>query len=342
MMEEYSVKNATYPPSWMNRFSSWVKGLPIPAWLFYAILLMAWELIAFLSAWSTGELQWGEVDFLTFFQNFWGVAILGFHHYLESEMRDALQGSKPLLNASSGVFSKLEYEFTIMPARPFLVWSIIGLGIGVSLGVYEKGFARLSLPILFQIINFGLQFSLIFGISYRQIRLIRMISKLYASSITINLFDLAPVYALSALSIKVGLFLLVWLYSDLVLFPGNFADPLYLGGLVLLLMLPLAAFFLPLRGINHRLVKEKRRLTSDVSRRIGFVLDQIKHAVESGDLKNIGDLEIALRAVHREKDLVDMIPTWPWQPGTLRVFLTLVLLPIFLWFIQQILDRFLD
>ena len=38
-MEEYSVKNATYPPSWMNRFTSWVKGLPIPAWLFYAILI---------------------------------------------------------------------------------------------------------------------------------------------------------------------------------------------------------------------------------------------------------------------------------------------------------------
>lgn len=34
MMEETAVKNATYPPSWMNRFTSWVKRLPIPAWLF--------------------------------------------------------------------------------------------------------------------------------------------------------------------------------------------------------------------------------------------------------------------------------------------------------------------
>jgi hypothetical protein len=342
MMDAFSVKNATYPPSWVNRFTSWVKRLPIPAWLFYAILLIVWEMIAFLSAWSTGELQWGEVDSLTFFQNFWGVAILGFHHYLESEIRDALQGSKPLLNVPSGGFSKLEYEFTIMPARPFLAWSIIGLGIGVSFGVSEKGFTLLSLPILFQILNFGLQTSLVIGISYRLIRLVRMISKLYASSITINLFDLTPVYALSALSIKVGLFLLVWLYSDLALFPGYFADPLYLGGVALFIMLPLAAFFLPLRGINHRLVKEKRHLISDVSRRLGFVLDQMKHAFESGDLKNIGDLEIALRAVHREKNMVEMIPTWPWQPGTLRVFLTLVFLPIFLWFIQQILDRFLD
>jgi hypothetical protein len=342
MMEELSENIAPYPPSWMNRFTYWVKRLPIPAWLFYTILLIVWELIVFLLAWVGGDLQWGELDFTTFFYSFWGVAILAFHHYLESEIRDALHDSKSLLKVSSGVFSKLEYEFTIMPARPFLVWSMIGLGVGVFLGAYEAGITRLSFPILFQIFNYGLQTNFFLGLSYRLLRLLIMINKLYSSSITINLFDLAPVYVLSALCAKVGLFLLALLYSSLALEPESIADPVYLGGFALFSILPLAAFILPLRGINRRLVNEKRHLISDVSRRLEFILSQIKHAVESDDLKRVGDLETALRAVEREKDLVDKIPTWPWRPATLRVFLSAVFLPIFLWLIQQILDRVLD
>lgn len=34
--------------------------------------------------------------------------------------------------------------------------------------------------------------------------------------------------------------------------------------------------------------------------------------------------------------------TWPWQPATIRVFLSAVFLPILLWAIQQVLDRFLE
>jgi hypothetical protein len=345
MMEEFSIKNATSPPSWMNRFTSWVNRLPLPAWLFYTILLIVWELISYLLAWEAGDLQWGEVDFLTFFYNSHGVAMLVFHHYLEGEIGDALHESKPLLNISSGDFLKLVYEFTIMPARLFLVLSTTGLGIGTFFIANELGFPRLSLPLLFQIAIAGIQVALLFGFAYRLLRLLSMISKLYASPITINLFDLAPVYELSALGAKAALFLLIWLYLSLAISPGALMDPLYstyLVGTVLFTMLALAAFFLSLRGINRRLVKEKRHLISDVSRRLESVLDQIKHTVESGDLRKIGDLETALRAVRSEKDLVDKIPTWPWRPATLRVFLSAVFLPIFLWLIQQVLDRFLD
>lgn len=345
MMEEFPVKNATYPPSWMNRFTSWVKRLPIPVWLFYAIVLIVWELIAFLLAWAAGDLQWGELDFPTFFYNSHGVAMLFFHHYLEGEIRDALHDSKPLLNVSSGGFSKLEYEFAIMPARPFLVWSLIFLGVSIIGGVWMAGFPSLSLPVLLQRFITGVSGVLLFGFFYRLIRLLRMISKLYASPITINLFDLAPVYELSALGAKGGLLILIFLYSSLFVSPEPITDPQYspyLVGTALFSMLALAAFFLPLRGINRRLVKEKKQLMSDVSRRLDFVLDQVRHTVESGDLKNIGDWETALRAVERDKDLVDKIPTWPWRPATIRVFLSAVFLPIFLWLIQQVLDRFLD
>ena len=345
MREDSAVKNAPYPPSWLNNLTSWVKRLPIPVWFFYAILLIVWELIAFLLAWATGDLLWGEFDFPTFFYNSSGVAWLVFHYYLEGEIRDALHDSKPLLNVSSGGFSKLEYEFATLPARPFLVLSVISLGITAIFGVWITGFDRLSFLILLQISLNVIDSIFMFGFFYRLIRLLRMISKLYASPITINLFDLAPVYGLSALGAKGGLLILVFIYSNLFVSPEPITDPLYspyLVGTAIFSVLPLAAFFFPLRGINRRLVKEKRRLMSEVARRLEIVLDKMKHTIESGDLKNIGDLETALRAVRSEKDLVEKIPTWPWRPATLRVFLSSVFLPIFLWLIQQIFERFLD
>jgi hypothetical protein len=344
-MEESSIKNAPYPPSLMNRFTSWVKRQPIPSWLFYVVLLIVWELIAFLLAWAAGDLQWGAVDFQIFFNNFWGVGMLVFHHYIESEISAALRDSKPLLNISSGGFSELEYEFTIMPARQFLALSIIFLATGAFFGVSQAGFAHLSPPFLLQTLLYGLQGVVVLGFFYRLIRLIGMITNLYASPVTINLFDLAPVYELSALGAKAGLLILIFLYLSLVANPGSLTDPQaspYRIGTALFTMVPLAAFFLPLRGINRRLVKEKRTLMSDVSHRLEFVLDQIRHTVESGDLESIGDLETALKAMERDKDLVEKISTWPWRPTTLRVLLSAVFLPMFLWAIQQFLNRFFD
>jgi hypothetical protein len=37
--------------------------------------------------------------------------------------------------------------------------------------------------------------------------------------------------------------------------------------------------------------------------------------------------------------LLSKIPTWPWQPGTLRVALSPLLLPVAVWLIQRFLER---
>ncbi len=39
--------------------------------------------------------------------------------------------------------------------------------------------------------------------------------------------------------------------------------------------------------------------------------------------------------------MLEKMPTWPWQASTLRGLMTAVLLPLFLWLSQRLLERLL-
>jgi hypothetical protein len=43
----------------------------------------------------------------------------------------------------------------------------------------------------------------------------------------------------------------------------------------------------------------------------------------------------------RERTLIMGVPTWLWNPRTLRGFASTLLLPIFLWLVTRILERIL-
>jgi hypothetical protein len=57
--------------------------------------------------------------------------------------------------------------------------------------------------------------------------------------------------------------------------------------------------------------------------------------------ENIGDLETALKALTSERLLVRSISTWPWDPGTLRGFVSTLLVPIVLWLVTRLLEGLL-
>jgi hypothetical protein len=50
-------------------------------------------------------------------------------------------------------------------------------------------------------------------------------------------------------------------------------------------------------------------------------------------------LNHATEALVRERDVLDKIPTWPWQPDTIRWLGTALLLPIIVWTITRVLER---
>ncbi|MFQ5596379.1 MAG: hypothetical protein ACE5HA_19725 [Anaerolineae bacterium] len=53
------------------------------------------------------------------------------------------------------------------------------------------------------------------------------------------------------------------------------------------------------------------------------------------------ELHRAMSSLEIEREVLARIPTWPWQPGTLRGVASAVSLPVLVWLIQQILAYYL-
>lgn len=340
-MDQSPSESLPYPPSWINRLTSWVETISVPSWMFYPGLLLLSGFLFHLLSWREGVIRPGSIDVGIFLGYVLTYGSLALHHYLEVASRDALHETKPLLGISEEAFSNLNYEFTILPERAFLIWSLSGFILGtVNFLLFENlGFGFIYIVMMY--LSFALQGLVVTGLFYRVIRTTRMIYQIYATAPNVNLFSLSPVYSLSSLSAKIGLALLFMMYFEYALYPEFMREMWVLALLGFTSLVPLAAFFLPLRGINRRLIDEKKRLLSDTSRRLETILKRIKHTMDSDDLKGLGDLEIALRTLRSEKEVVEKILTWPWRPGTIRVFLSAIFLPMFLWVIQRIFENLL-
>lgn len=106
-------------------------------------------------------------------------------------------------------------------------------------------------------------------------------------------------------------------------------------------LIAMAAFVLPLRGMHDLVMAEKRRLEAETGRRITITLNQIHAAVDAGDGEAIGARNGALSTLIAQRDLVARVPTWPWSTGSLTGFVSAILLPIALFLIQRVLTQIL-
>jgi hypothetical protein len=93
--------------------------------------------------------------------------------------------------------------------------------------------------------------------------------------------------------------------------------------------------------MRNRLKDEKARLLGETNEAIQVTIGRIHNQVISNEYKDIGDLNTAMSALVVERDLIDGISTWPWEPGTLRGFASTLLLPIFVWLVTRLLERFI-
>jgi hypothetical protein len=63
--------------------------------------------------------------------------------------------------------------------------------------------------------------------------------------------------------------------------------------------------------------------------------------VDAGNWENSIRLKDALTGLENDRNLLQKIPTWPWQPETLRGLLTALLLPVVAFLIHFVLQRLL-
>lgn len=150
-----------------------------------------------------------------------------------------------------------------------------------------------------------------------------------------------PLYAYSSVSALTAGGLTVLPYGFLIV---NQVEELELASLVLMLLVQLIAivtFIWPQLGIHGPQVAEKERLLDEANQRFKATIRELHKRVDDQKLEKITELNMAVTTLEKEINILRKIPTWPWQPETVRWLTTALLLPLGLWIVQFTLQHVL-
>lgn len=343
-----STQNRPYAPSWMDRLIDAIESLPLPVWLTYLLAFVAISLIEWVLFWLTGKYPFPQVDPVYLISLFWCVVQVILFHYLRNAAKVGIDGFRKALSISDRDFATLRYRFTTMPALTGWVITLISLIVVLAGGqayreylgirMFEWPNALLSWPLAVLLPAFLLAFVV------RAAKTYWMASRLYALVKTINMFDLSPLFGLTAFTYRMGMLTVILAFLSLLTNSETLtgssqasADAVFF--MVLNAAVGLAAFILPLLGMHGRLVAEKRKLASRNALHLNRTIEQLQDRIGKGDTKSISELRTSAAALVDVREEVKKLPTWPWETGTLRNFLTALAVPMTIWVIQQILLR---
>jgi hypothetical protein len=297
--------------------------------------------------WIEGVLPLGAFSSPHLFMPAMVTFILAVIHYTDHRAGAALDTLRPALRVSEDEVSRLRYQLTTQPALPALLASLaVALFIAVLEIIGEP-------PALFQLLGNApvsrvLSFVVYFlgwwnfgALLHHLIHQLRQINHIYTKHTHVSLFRMGPLYAFSTVSAVTALSLAIPTYGWTALNPENLSDPLSIVMLLLITVLAVAAFIWPLLGIHGLLVEEKGRLLDQVALRLEATMAESHKRLDEGDLEDIGDLNTALSGLEMQRNALKAIPTWPWQPETVRLLITALGLPLGLWIAQYILQRVL-
>ena len=284
------------------------------------------------------------------YQAFWGITLpltLWLLHYLGDVAGAALDGFKPAFTASASEAARLRYELTVAPARPVLVLTIATAAatalyyLADPVGSQIAGLSPLGLAMRYAAETFfG---SIIIVLVFQSLRQLRAVGRIHAGATRVDLFRPAPLYAFSVLTSRTAIVIaLVFIVPTLVAAQqGGLASGWWIWApyVIIGIVVAAAVFAVPLRGMQKRILAEKRRLQAEVGQRIETTIAAIHRSVDAGEIAEAGKMNDALAALITERELVDKLPTLPWRPGTLGGLITAIALPLGLFVVTRLLER---
>ncbi|NIS80050.1 MAG: hypothetical protein GTO14_07545 [Anaerolineales bacterium] len=344
-----SVKSEgkTYPyrPSWLDRFENWVERLPGRSWMYYLALGLALAFLLTAIQWRDGSYPVGTIDAFHVWYALFASYFLALLRYLDGTAEAALLKARPALNASEAEYTELRYRLTTSPARPTLLSTLAG----VALAALMLPPIQPLLPVLglstspLSIVAANGMFFLFMGVAaafvYHTMHQLRTVSHIYSTKVSVDLFDLQPLYAFSGLTSRtaVGLIILNSLWFAAA--PDLLSQQVGIGFGLFYTLLAVVIFVWPLLGIHRRLVREKQRMLRESSQRFAAAIADLHGRVDAGELQGMGELHHTMTSLELERSALARIPTWPWQPETVRGLVTALFLPAIILVIQFVLER---
>ena len=321
-----------YPASVVDRFLEWVGRLPVPAWFFYLVLLAALIVTFNGLAWIDGTLRLGTFELYRSSVPFYPVSVLALIHYLNRVARRALTAFRPALGAIDTDYERLEYELVTLPRRG--TWATLALSLVLTAAYINFTpylvalFRRSPWVAIVESVVYAFAFGMIAVFFYHTIRQLRMVSMIHANATDVNLFRLTPLYAFSVLTAQSGIGLLLLNYFSVLTDPATLVNPALITVVIAASLIAVALFLLPLRGMHDRIVAEKKHLRAEASARLEATIQQLFARADSQDLAGVDRLNQLMVSMVTTREIVEKIPTWPWEPGTLAGFISVFLLPL--------------
>ena len=337
----------TYELSFIDRFMGLIQRLPAPYWLTLLLLFVLQSALTHALAWIDGWLTAYTFSPLLLLFPGWLWGPIGIMIHLNSTSIEALSSFRPLLSIDEEGVARLKREFTTMPARSVILnavfWSTLyAILWAVSYDTVTVTFGTGPLLTAALIVEGLVSFSIGSAIYYHSVRQLRLVNRTVQMVEQVNLFQLEPAYAFSRLTARTGIAWIVLLSLSLLTYPMTAANAGSLAIYVLQVVLALAAFVLPLRFVNYQLVAEKRKLVAELDQRVEQTLARLHRALDASDMSGMDQLNDAIAVLNAERDILTKIPTWPWHAGTLPKFLSAVALPIVLFLIQFVIEKWLS
>ena len=334
-----------YHGSWMDWLVRGIGQLPVPAWLFYAVLLMVLAFANNAVFWLDGSLSLGAFHRTRLTDSVYIMLFIAVYDHLRLVASRSFQRFRPLLPADDIEARGMEYRLSTLPRR--LGW--LALFLGASLApvliadnpqAFGVDVALTPLPRIYQYFNTAVSMACLSVVVIQTIRQLRLVTELHRRASGIDLFQLGPVHALATFCASAGIGLTLFMLFFAIAEASTFTE-LNLLFLVGIALLAISVFLIPLLGMRIRLRDEKARLIGEANAGIERTVGRIHDRVNSDKYDDMGGLNSALSALVAERGLLQGISTWPWEVSTLGGFVSSLLLPIVLLFVARLLERLL-
>jgi hypothetical protein len=270
------------------------------------------------------------------------VGILAFYYYLDDAIAEAIERSRSISSLSDEEFERFRHELIVIPLWPHLIVGSIAGAALVYAAIETYGLPAVQASNALVLLEWALVGFLTFGFAYRVIRLIVLIGRFNAGPIRLSLYNLPPLYELSTVAAKAGLFLLVLWYLNLAFnLDERFLEPSSLITVIVVSLIPLAAFLVPHAVLSRRLSREKTSLVVGVSQQLESAFEMHRRELEAENFDHMEPVRAAIETLISEKEFIEATPAWPWRLGTFRVVVTAVLVSVIVWLVQTLLERIL-
>jgi hypothetical protein len=333
-----------YKPSIIHKIYDWIDRLPGPYWLPSIVFLVVTGLLNNIVAWRAHKLAFGEIN--------WNYALTGFffcYFFVATDFLLRVAKSVALefltvLDVDETKCRLILFEFTHLPVGTSGLFFVLGAMIGLFMAINLLPTApdiNQAFPVL-ELTMYSISFGMAFITLYLILRAARLIDRLFKESVNIDIFDQTSLYAISRYSAWLIIVFAIANFFEFVLIPSFNTIPV--ASLPLNMVYWLAAvimFWLPLRGVNRKLVSEKRRYVKEVNFRIKANFDLLHSKMDNDEYKNIADIREMIATLQLERENIKSISTWPWRAGTLSGLLTAIVLPILGSFLIDLVNKFI-